>query len=267
MSCDKGQKRAVVAASRSGIAAGVSKKAFFIGTAAAGTVLGGLLLSRYFSGRQQPIASPGKPDALTQVKALAAPERIAPIAADALPGQRCAKCKAEAQGSGAWYKLGGQLFCQSCAQGLAGQAGVSLARPARPRPETTLNYPQTGRRTTLKPCLVKVGPLENVAGYAVWTGQKDTGLTLTPEVKPAASGQVQINKSRWFVNYDRAGKPLAGPYRSVSEARGMASLLAHFDWTKGVESFKDGEIRAAGRMAKEYREELDFKAYMRQISQ
>ncbi|MBE7556715.1 MAG: hypothetical protein HS126_37165 [Anaerolineales bacterium] len=62
--------------------------------------------------------------------------------------------------------------------------------------------------------------MENVEGYAVWTGQKDTGLTLVPEVKLEASGQAQVNKSRWFVNYDRAGKPVAGPYRSVSEARG-----------------------------------------------
>jgi hypothetical protein len=115
--------------------------------------------------------------------------------------------------------------------------------------------------------MVKVGPVENVEGYAVWTGQKDTGLTLVPEIKLEASGQAQVNKSRWFVNYDRAGKPVAGPYRSVSEARGMASLLAHFDWTRGVENFEDEEIRAVTRMAREYREDLDFKEHIRQISQ
>jgi ATP-dependent protease HslVU (ClpYQ) peptidase subunit len=112
-----------------------------------------------------------------------------------------------------------------------------------------------------------VGPLENVEGYAVWTGQRDSGLTLIPEVKIAGDGQARINKSRWFVNYDRAGKPVAGPSTSVSEARKMASLLANFDWTKGVENFSDDEIRATVRLAKEYREELAFRDHMRQISQ
>jgi hypothetical protein len=268
MSCDNGQKRAVEAATRSGIAAGVSKKAFYLGTAAAGTVLGGLLLSRYFSRRQQTSPTPVKPTTPEQVKPLTAPERIGPIAAERLPpGQRCAKCKTLAQGKGAWYNLGGRVYCQQCAQGQAGKAGVSLARPVVARRETAVKYPQTGRRTTLKPRMVKVGPVENVEGYAVWTGQKDTGLTLVPEVKVAAGGQAKINKSRWFINYDRAGKPVAGPYRSVSEARGMASLLAHFDWTRGVERFTDEEIRAVTRLTREYREDLDFKEHMQQISQ
>lgn len=267
MSCDNGQKRAAEAATRSGIAASVSKKAFYLGAAAVGTVLGGLLLSRYFSRRQQAFPSPIKSIAPKQMKPLAAPERIEPISAEKLQGQHCAKCKTLAQGKGAWYNLGGRVYCQECAQGQAGKAGVSLARPALARNEAAVKYPQTGRQTTLKPRMVKVGPVENVEGYAVWTGQKDTGLTLVPEVKLEASGQAQINKSRWFVNYDRAGKPVAGPYRSVSEARGMASLLAHFDWTRGVENFADEEIRAVTRMAREYREDLDFRQYMQQISQ
>ncbi len=267
MSCDNGQKRAAEAATRSGIAAGASKKAFYLGAAAAGTILGSLLLSRYLSRQQQVSPSPVKSITPEQVKPLASPERIEPISAEKLQGQRCAKCKTPAQGKGAWYNLGGRVYCQGCAQGQAGKAGVSLARPAVVRSETAVKYPQTGRQTTLKPRMVKVGPVENVEGYAVWTGQKDTGLTLVPEVKLEASGQAQVNKSRWFVNYDRAGKPVAGPYRSVSEARGMASLLAHFDWTRGVENFEDEEIRAVTRMAREYREDLDFRQYMQQISQ
>jgi hypothetical protein len=47
----------------------------------------------------------------------------------------------------------------------------------------------------------------------------------------------------------------------------MASLLAHFDWIRGVENFADEEIRAVTRMAREYREDLDFRQYMKQISQ
>jgi hypothetical protein len=257
MSCDNGQRRAAEAATRSGIAAGVSRTAFYLGVAAAGTALGGWLLSRYVSHRRKP-ASPSlaRPTGPTQVKPLATAERIEPVPADRLSGQQCARCKAPAQGKGAWYKLGGRLYCQACASSQASQTGVSLVRPAVAGLETAVQFPQTGRRTTLKPRLVQVGPLENLEGYAVWVEKKETGLTLVPEVKLAASGQAQINKSRWFVNYDRAGKPVAGPFRSVGEARGMASLLTHFDWTKGVESFTDDEIRAVTRLARAYREDL-----------
>lgn len=267
MSCDSGQKQAVRAAVRSGLSAGSSKKAFYLGVAATGTVLGSLLLSRYFSRRQQ--SSPFSTQLTTgpePVKSLAAPERIEPVTADKLQGQRCVKCKAPAQGQGTWYNLGGRLYCQECAQGQAGKAGVSLARPAAARQEAHVKYPQTGRQTSLKPRMVKVGPVENVEGYAVWAGNKDTGLTLVPEVKLEAKGQAKVNKSHWFVNYDRAGKPVAGPYSSVSEARGMASLLAHFDWTMGVESFENENLRAISRVIKEYREDLEFKEHMRQIS-
>lgn len=256
------------AAARSGITAGVSKKVFYLGAAAAGTALAGLLLARYVSRRPAPQDSLAGTAAPRQVKPLAGPVRIEPVAAGQARGRQCANCETPAQGQGVWYNFGGgRFYCQSCAQEQAGRAGVSLVRPATSRPEKGFKYPQTGRRTRLKPRLVKVGPLENVEGYAVWTGQRDSGLTLVPEVKIAAGGQAQINKSRWFVNYDRAGKPVAGPYTSVSEARKMASLLANFDWTKGVENFSDDEIRATVRMAKEYREELAFRDHMRQISQ
>jgi hypothetical protein len=119
----------------------------------------------------------------------------------------------------------------------------------------------------LKPRTVKVGPVDNVAGYAVWTGQKDTGLTLAPEVKLAANGQVKINKSHWFVHYNRASQPVAGPYESVRAARGMASLLAHFDWTKNVEDFSESEIRQISHLTQDYRHELEFKRHMARITQ
>lgn len=266
MSCNTSSNKAAGAATRSGIAPGASKKAFYLGTAAAGLFLSGLLLSRRFSRRQQGSAPPSPP--LTdpkRVKPLATLERIEPIAADKLPGQRCAGCKTPVQGKGAWYNLGGRVYCQECAGGQASKAGVTLALPSASLYTPTVKYPQTGRPTSLKPRLVKVGPLENVEGYAVWTGKRDTGLTLVPEVKVEANGQAKVNKSRWYVNYDRAGKPVAGPFTSVSEARGMASLLAHLDWTKEVENFGDEEIRAMLRLANQYREEIEFAQHLKRI--
>lgn len=234
--------------------------------AAAGVLLSGLLLSHRFS-RQQHGSAPSSLPGSERVKPLAALERIEPIPTDMLPGKRCALCKAPVQGKGAWYNLGGRVYCQECAPGQANKAGVTLARPAASRSETAVKYPQTGRRTALKPRLVKVGPVDNLEGYAVWAGNKDTGLTLVPEVKLEANGQAKINKARWFVQYDRAGKPVAGPYESVGEAKGMASLLANLDWNRPVEQFADEEIRGVTRMAREYREDLDFRQYVKQISQ
>jgi hypothetical protein len=96
--------------------------------AAAGVLLSGLLLSHRFS-RQQHGSAPSSLPGPERVKPLAALERIEPIPTDMLPGQRCALCKAPAQGKGAWYNLGGRVYCQECAPGQANKAGVSLARP------------------------------------------------------------------------------------------------------------------------------------------
>ena len=114
---------------------------------------------------------------------------------------------------------------------------------------------------------MKVGPGNNVEGYAVWCGNKNTGLTLIPAIKIGVGGQAKINQARWFVYYDRVAKPLAGPYNSIGESREMVSLLAHFDWTNEVENFSDEDIHQILKMIQEYRQELDFKRYMAQITQ
>lgn len=92
---------------------------------------------------------------------------------------------------------------------------------------------------------------------------KETGLTITPSFKIDSSGQVQVNRKSWFVNYSRVGQPVGGPYQSVKEAEGLASELAQFDWTKPIERFSDDEIRGVVWVANEYREDLKFKAYLK----
>lgn len=59
---------------------------------------------------------------------------------------------------------------------------------------------------------------------------------------------------------------MAGPYSSLNEARGMAALLAHFDWTKPVEEFRDEEIKTIVGLATQFREDLEFAQHMRRIS-
>ena len=88
---------------------------------------------------------------------------------------------------------------------------------------------------------------------------QDTGLSLTPEVKVEAGGQVRINRDRWFVNYNQAGKAIAGPFESVKQAQGMASLLANLNWTRRVEEIPEQDVKTAAELARWYRKELGFK--------
>ena len=267
MACDRSLRQVTDVATRNGVSGGTSKKAFYLAAGAVGTLLGGWLFRRYvFPGQptSPPLARSTEPEG---IKSLATPERIEPVPIDRLVGQRCVQCRRPAQGKGSWYDLNGRLYCQACAEGQAEEVGVQLVRPTEAKPGTNFKYPRTGRWTSLKPRTVKVGPVDNVAGYAVWTGKKDTGLTLVPEVKLTGSGQVKIDKSRWFVNYDQVSKPIAGPYESVRQARVMAALLAHFDWTKNVEDFSEGEIREISQLTQDYRQELGFQRYMARITQ
>jgi hypothetical protein len=130
-------------------------------------------------------------------------------------------------------------------------AASTILSPNSLRPKAYLP-----RRTTLEPKSITVGPLDNLAGYAVLARGQDTGLSLTPEVKVEAGGQVRINRARWFVNYNQAGTAIAGPFESVKQAQGMASLLANLDWNRHVEEIPEEDVRTASAMGREYREEL-----------
>ena len=86
MACDRGLKQVAEAATRNGVGAGVSKKAFYLAAATAGTLLGGWVFRRYFFSGQPtspPLARPTETDG---VKALEAPKRVEPIATDRLAG-------------------------------------------------------------------------------------------------------------------------------------------------------------------------------------
>jgi hypothetical protein len=258
---------ALVAVQSGGIPANSSKKSFFVGATLAGTLLGGLLFS-YQRRRRQGQARPATkitaaPPARLPI--LSGPEQVEPIPPNELSGQPCAQCQNSPQHRpGPWYRLQGQIYCQDCAQDKARQAGVSLVPPLAIAASTILSpksfRPKAylPRRTTLKSKSITVGPLDNLEGYAVLARGQDTGLSLTPEVKVEDGGQVRINKARWFVNYDQAGKAIAGPFESVKQAQGMASLLANIDWNRRVEEIPEQDIKIAAELARIYRDELGF---------
>ena len=282
MSCNTKLRQVGEAATQAGITPRTSQKSFYLGLAVAGTLLGSLLLSRQRRRQGQTRSAPKTAaDPPARLPILSGPERVEPIPPNELRGQPCAQCQNSPQHRpGPWYRLqgqthstgSGQAYCQDCAQDKARQAGVSLLPPPA-RAASTIISPNSfrpkaylPRRTTLKPKSIKIGSIDNLEGYAVLARGQETGLSLTPEVKVEAGGQVRINKGRWFVNYDQAGKAIAGPFESIKQAQGMASLLANLNWNCRVEEIPEEDVRTASAMGREYREELGFAKQLKQIS-
>lgn len=271
MSCATNSRKVAAAAAGGGISGSVSKRAFYLGAAA--SVLGGLLLARQVlrqyrlvsaltSGRRAAGRPPGR------VQVLAGQERVEPLPPDKLAGRRCAGCQARTENkSGLWYSLQGQLYCQDCAPGRVKKAGVSLAVPT---PAVQLasgpgKQPPVGRRIRLKPGWVSVGAIKNLDGYTVLLSNgQSTGLTISPGFKVEGDGQVKLTQDQWFVNYDLVGKPLAGPYDSLNQAKGMAALLATLDWNRPMQDFAVEEVRLIAALENSYRAGIEDEKLLKQ---
>lgn len=145
--------------------------------------------------------------------------------------------------------------------------GVTLAGPADDVPSRIPDIPRLplAKQTILKPAQVKLGAIGSLEGYAVYAGSKDIGLSLTPEFR-VETGQMRVNKTRWFVTYNRASRPIGGPFASVKEAHGLAALLAHLDWHRPIEAFADAEIQAVVRIGNRYRENIAIEKRVKQMN-
>lgn len=271
MSCARNSKKVAAAAAGAGISSRVSQRAFSLGAAG---LLGGLLLARHFVRQYRLVSAlasvrrPATASRLGRIQVLAGQERVEPLAAGHLVGRRCAGCQAAAERkSGLWYNIGGQSYCQDCAPGRAKNAGVSLAVPApstSPSSGPGRQLP-VGRRIRLKPGWVNLGAIKNLDGYSVvLSNERPTGLTISPGFKVEGDGQVTIIKDRWFVNYDLAGKPLAGPYDSLNQAKGMAALLAALDWNRPMQDFAAEEVRLITALENSYRAGIEDEKLLKQ---
>jgi hypothetical protein len=258
LSCDQGVRAGALASARNGIAALAGKKAFYLGLALAGTLLGGGL----WLTRRRPAPAPTSPPVVPPP--LPGQERIEPLPPDRRRGQSCADCHAQSK-PGLWYEVRGRAYCQDCAPGAAKTAGVTLTTPAPVFSKTAIPHLPPGKRVNLKPKLVPVGPL-NLEGYAVLAEGQETGLSLVPEFKVVEGGELKVNRARWFVHYDRAGRAIAGPFESVNQAKGMAALMAHLDWTQAVENFSDEDIQRAVQWGNRYRENIEHEQMLRQLT-
>ena len=271
MSCGQISNQAANAATHTGIPRCVSKKTFYVGAATVGLLTAGGFWLSWRLLRQYRALSTGPSDQTqitpgsaaagsSRVKTLPGQERIETIPPDKLTGRFCAKCRAEAGSKhGAWYGIQGQTYCQDCAQEKARKAGANLVPPSAEAVTPMLPKISTkGRRLALKPAWINAGGLKNLDGYEVFlTDGTRTGLTLTPEVKVDENGNVIINKTRWFVNYDWAGRAIGGPYESLNQARSMASMMAQFNWMRSIEEFSNEELEAITRAANTFRADLE----------
>ena len=271
MSCARNSMKVAAVAARVGINSRVSQRAFSMGVAG---LLGGLILARHFLRQYRlvsALASVRRPATGRQtgrIQVLAGQERVEPLAPASLAARRCAGCQAAAERKlGLWYNIGGQPYCQDCAPGRAKKAGVSLAVPAPTSPLSSGPGRQlpVGRRVRLKPGWVSVGAIKNLDGYSVaLSNGRPTGLTISPGFKVEGDGQVTITKDRWFVNYDLAGKPLAGPYDSLNQAKGMAALLAALDWNRPMQDFAVEEVRLITALENSYRAGIEDEKLLKQ---
>lgn len=263
MACESRARQMALAAGLAGIPATSSRKGFYIALTA-GTILGSLLLRRWLTReRKTSLTTAGQAGT---VPTLTGRLRLDPIPADKLDNQQCASCRSSAQDKrGLWYAHRGSTYCQDCAPEAARKSGFSLTVPSQKSFTPGSFNPSRTRPVAvkLKPGQIRVGPTQ-VEGYAVLRASngQETGLTITPAFKIDSSGQVQVNQKSWFVNYSRVGQPVGGPFKTLREAQGLTSELARLDWNRPIEQFDDFDVRYIVTLARQYREELDFRDYV-----
>ena len=181
-------------------------------------------------------------------------ERYQPLTLADIQAKQCTGChKSVDSRTGLWFEIEGKTFCQECAQQKARQTGAVLAiGPISAKSFTPAAlHLWRSKPTTLRPKSVSTGGLTHLTGYAVYVRGQATGLSLMPEVK-TDQGQVRLDRSRWYVNYDRAGKPIAGPFNSRKSAQRMAGLLANIDWQRPPSEIRQSEIEMVKTMSRHF---------------
>ena len=278
MSCDSTFKRVGGAARRSGLARLASRSAAYLGMAAG---LGGALavaaLARRYGRRL--LGCPAPPDqsldaGVRDVPTLPASVTVAPAGADEVAGP-CVECRASpASKPGAWYVIDGLPHCQDCAPRAARRKGVALAAPAPARTPTPEAAPEP-EDTFVPGKRVNVSLVEGRARVRVVTdddpvGQwhfheraylvigadgQETGLAITPTVTPLRDSQgdvvadergravMRTSNYGWYLAHQESGVALAGPFKKMEAAQGLAEVLAQLDWKRKLSAFSPRESR------------------------
>ena len=276
MSCDSTFKRVGEAARRAGLARLASKSAAYLGMAAG---LGGALavaaLARRYGRRLLGRPAPPSPAAgVRDVPTLPASITVAPAGAGEVAGQ-CVECRASpASKPGAWYVIDGLPHCQDCAPRAARRKGVDLAAPSPPRspapemiPEPEDNF-VPGKRVNVSlvegRARVRVVTDDDPVGQwhfheraylVIGEDGQETGLAITPTVTSLRDSQgdvvadergravMRTSNYGWYLAHQESGVALAGPFKKMEAAQGLAEVLAQLDWKRKLSAFSPRESR------------------------
>jgi hypothetical protein len=291
MSCETNLNKNARAAVRNGIARLASKKTFYVGLAvgAVGLALGGLVViprlgRRFFARRTKPGS-----DAPVNARSVAIlPARVAvmPTETGKLTGV-CATCGSS---PGEWYVIGERPHCQDCAPRAARAAAVTLGVPSSSSPaadsppaEPDNFIPGWRVKVSLVQGRVRVRVVADDDPVGQWhfhdhaylvlggDGQPAlgspgaTGMAITPtvEVLRDSSGDpvrdergratLKSNNYTWYLTHVGSGTAIAGPFKNVAQAQGLASILAQLDWNRPtLSSFSPRERAHIRRTVADY---------------
>jgi hypothetical protein len=295
MACQRNSNRIAALARRVGIPHLAAKSAFYVGLAAGAAGLLALAVPRLYktvSGKRPGKDAAHDPPQMAGMPEMVAPRRLPalpsrtkvtphPPLADVLSGKSCVGCSASpASKPGAWYIIGDQAYCQDCAPRAARDADIDLVvAPLEPPPAASpatisrsSSDPIQSRAPSMaanrQPIWLRKAPVEvmtdrgraRIAEGAFFVYRQDgsgTGLAVTPVVVYDEAGSLSpARPHRFCITHLNSGKTLAGPFTTIEEAQGLASILAGIDWRRPAESFSRREVAVTQQVIKDYRTAL-----------
>jgi hypothetical protein len=212
MSCEKGANRVARLAGQvgGGIAQLASKRSFYAGVAVgSGGALGSLALVKAIRKRGRNGAQTGGRQPV--LAGLANPQKI-PKEALQRPGTRANPKKIPMD-----------------------KAPNAPGTRANPKQIPVLSRAPAETKLKAAPIRIQTGsgqPFTPKNSYRVVRPDgSETGLAVTPYVREGENGQLVEDDQSWGVTHAASGSLISGPYRSVSQAQGLATQLSGLRWT------------------------------------
>ncbi|MBE7556701.1 MAG: hypothetical protein HS126_37095 [Anaerolineales bacterium] len=216
MSCEKGPNRVAQLAGQvgAGIAQLASKRSFYAGVAVgAGGTVGSMALIKAIRTRRNGAQTGGRQ----------------PVPAGPAPGLRANPQKIPKE---ALQRPGTRANPKKIPMDKASNAPGTRANPKQ---IPVLSRTPAETKLKAEPIRIQTGsgqPFTPKNSYRVVRPDgTDTGLAVTPYVREGENGQLVEDDQNWGVTHASSGSLISGPYRSVSQAQGLATQLSGLRWT------------------------------------